>query len=230
MDTISRKEAVELGLTHYFTQIPCKHGHISKRFTKNCECVECANIRVCSENGKVAREKYQNSEKGRTASKKYRESEKGKSAITQRIKRKGNGEDPVKHRLRSLKWKNNNIERWRELGRIHCAKRSKNPSYKIAHSMRSRLSEVVRSDCKSPAVEECIGCSIEFLKSWLEEAFTDQMSWDNYGPMGWHIDHIYPCSSFDLTNSDQLKKCFHYTNLQPLMWYDNVAKGARIPQ
>jgi hypothetical protein len=48
------------------------------------------------------------------------------------------------------------------------------------------------------------------------------MSWNNYGnPNGdhsdcWHIDHIIPCSSFDLTNPDEQRKCFHYTNLQPL--------------
>lgn len=37
------------------------------------------------------------------------------------------------------------------------------------------------------------------------------MNWDNYG--SWHIDHIIPCSSWDLSNEDDIYKCFNYLNL-----------------
>jgi len=59
-------------------------------------------------------------------------------------------------------------------------------------------------------------CSIDFLKNYLESKFTKGMTWENRGLYGWHIDHIIPCSSFDLSDPEQQKKCFHYTNLQPL--------------
>ena len=49
---------------------------------------------------------------------------------------------------------------------------------------------------------------------------------ENYGTFGWHIDHIRPCSSFDLTDLEQQKQCFHYTNLQPLWWFDNIKKSS----
>ena len=52
------------------------------------------------------------------------------------------------------------------------------------------------------------------------------MSWDNQGE--WHIDHIIPCASFDLTNEEEQEKCFHYTNLQPLWAIDNMVKGCKI--
>ena len=45
------------------------------------------------------------------------------------------------------------------------------------------------------------------------------------GFRGWHIDHIKPCASFDLTDPKQQQQCFHYSNLQPLWWYDNLSKG-----
>ena len=48
------------------------------------------------------------------------------------------------------------------------------------------------------------------------------MTWDNHGQ--WHIDHIKPCAKFDLTDKDQQKACFHYTNLQPLWKEDNLSK------
>jgi hypothetical protein len=45
---------------------------------------------------------------------------------------------------------------------------------------------------------------------------------------GWHIDHIKPCSSFDLTKEEEQRKCFHYTNLQPLWATDNRKKADKI--
>lgn len=38
---ISRKIAKKIGMTYYFTGIPCKHGHISTRNAKSCACHEC---------------------------------------------------------------------------------------------------------------------------------------------------------------------------------------------
>lgn len=68
-----------------------------------------------------------------------------------------------------------------------------------------------------------IGCSIEQLKQHLEKQFKLGMSWFNYGK--WHVDHIKPCASFDLTDIEQQKQCFNYTNLQPLWAEENLVKG-----
>lgn len=54
------------------------------------------------------------------------------------------------------------------------------------------------------------------------------MTWENWGRRGWHIDHIAPLSSFDLTDPVQFRRAVHYTNLQPLWWFDNLSKGKRI--
>ena len=53
------------------------------------------------------------------------------------------------------------------------------------------------------------------------------MNWKNYGFRGWHIDHIKPLSSFDLSDRNQLLEACHYTNLQPLWWYENLSKGVK---
>jgi len=51
------------------------------------------------------------------------------------------------------------------------------------------------------------------------------MNWDNYGVYGWHVDHIKPCFLFNMNDIDEQKKCFHYTNLQPLWAKDNLVKN-----
>ena len=84
---------------------------------------------------------------------------------------------------------------------------------------------VAQYTVKSDKTLELLGASVTFVKKYLESLFQPGMSWDNYGE--WHVDHIIPCASFDLNDPEQQKKCFHYTNLQPLWAADNIAKGAR---
>jgi hypothetical protein len=54
------------------------------------------------------------------------------------------------------------------------------------------------------------------------------MTWDNYGMYGWHIDHINPLSSFDLSDRNQFLEACHYTNLQPLWAQDNLIKSNKL--
>ena len=54
------------------------------------------------------------------------------------------------------------------------------------------------------------------------------MSWYNYGVHGWHIDHVIPCSKFNLKNLDEQKKCFNYQNLQPLWAEENIKKSNKL--
>lgn len=90
-----------------------------------------------------------------------------------------------------------------------------------------RIKKAVNGTVKSGRTSELIGCSIEQLMAHLESQFLPGMSWDNRGRWGWHIDHIRPCASFDLTDPLQQKMCFHYTNLRPLWAKENLSKGSR---
>jgi len=74
---------------------------------------------------------------------------------------------------------------------------------------------------------EHLGCDIDFLKKWLEYNFTEQMTWENYGTY-WHVDHVIPCSKFDLTTDDNISNCFRWTNLQPLKGLLNIMKQNKI--
>lgn len=102
--------------------------------------------------------------------------------------------------------------------------------YNIQHVLKERLRQRIRNTVtkgyKSASSLKLLGCDIEFFKKHLQKQFTEGMSWDNYGD--WHIDHIIPCDSFDLTIPEEQAKCFHYTNCQPLWAKDNIIKGNKI--
>jgi len=100
--------------------------------------------------------------------------------------------------------------------------------FRILGCLRSRLREVLFIQ-KAPKADRTlilVGCSIKRLKKHLESRFLDGMSWDNYGYNGWHMDHIRPCASFNLKDEKCQRKCFHYSNLQPLWATDNSSKGS----
>ena len=100
--------------------------------------------------------------------------------------------------------------------------------YKITTRLRVRLCHALKNNQKSGSAVRDLGCSIEELKQHLESKFQPGMSWDNWTINGWHIDHIKPLASFDLTDRNQLLEACHYTNLQPLWANDNLAKSDKI--
>jgi len=110
----------------------------------------------------------------------------------------------------------------------HYDKIKNDPAYKMESSLRRRIHLTVRKGYKSDHTINLLGCSVEDFMKYLETKFHDGMNWNNYGKRGWHIDHIKPCAAFNLTNVTEQRACFHYTNLQPLWWYDNLKKADKI--
>jgi len=106
------------------------------------------------------------------------------------------------------------------------------PSYKLKHSIRSRLSMALSRQFKTCTIQSkdisvYVGCSLDKLREHIESLFKPGMSWDNHKPDGWHIDHIKPLASFNLSDPAQVKIACHYTNLQPLWAKDNQSKGCK---
>jgi len=70
VEKISRKDALEKGLTHYYTGNPCKHGHDSKRYTSTHSCVECVKN---TEKDSRTRYRERNREKIKETARQWRE-------------------------------------------------------------------------------------------------------------------------------------------------------------
>lgn len=148
---------------------------------------------------------------------------------------------PLK-RFLSLKWHYENRDRslsnhrkWSRENSAHVREYTKirmtlNPTAKMG----SRISRKIRyaldyyaNKKKEMPTEHLTGCPIIALIQWIESQFENGMTWYNYGKFGWHIDHVKPCAAFDLSDIEQQKQCFHYTNLQPLWCKENLSKGAK---
>lgn len=99
-------------------------------------------------------------------------------------------------------------------------------NFRLLELCRSRIWSALKGKVKAQKTSELIGCSIEHLRLWLTFYFQPGMLWENYGD--WHVDHIKPCASFDMSDPAQQRECFHYTNLQPLWAADNIRKGAKV--
>lgn len=100
--------------------------------------------------------------------------------------------------------------------------------FNLSILLRQRLSKAIKKGWKSGSSVADLGCTTEELKIHLESKFLPGMSWDNHGKEGWHIDHILPLASFDLTDLEQLRVAVHYSNLQPLWAEDNIRKSDKI--
>lgn len=110
----------------------------------------------------------------------------------------------------------------------HKLRMKTDPNYKLRRQMRSRLNMAMKIGQKGGSAIKDLGCSIQELRVYLESKFEPGMTWENHGKSGWHIDHIRPLSSFDLSNPEEVKLACHYTNLQPLWAKDNYSKGYKV--
>lgn len=103
------------------------------------------------------------------------------------------------------------------------------PRARIANNARDRIRRMIGSQGWGRGrSRRLIGCDPDTLCLILEAQFLPGMTWDNYGS-AWHVDHIIPLSAYDLTDLEQQREAFHYTNLQPMWAHENMAKGDEVP-
>ena len=135
-----------------------------------------------------------------------------------------------KLKARHCELKATSAKKNRETQRKWRRKQEENPAWKISMNVRRRVHACIKHQhgLRQGRTRELLGCSADELRLHLQSQFKDGMTWENYGLYGWHIDHILPCNSFDLTLDSEQRKCFHYTNMQPLWAKENLAKGDKI--
>jgi len=143
------------------------------------------------------------------------------------LKIRNNPEELKRRKINKKKWLAENKDYAREYHNNYCnQRRAEDIEFRILTNLRTRIVKVLNGNSKSKSTLKLVGCSLQVLRQHLEAQFLPDMSWDNYGE--WHIDHIIPCDSFDLTKKSAQYQCFHYTNLQPLWEEDNLKKSNKL--
>ena len=92
--------------------------------------------------------------------------------------------------------------------------------------LQTRVLNAMPGGCPGHAVTD-LGCTLPEFIAHIERQWTSGMTWGNWSTHGWHLDHMRPLASFDLSDREQCKAALHFTNYQPLWAADNVAKGVK---
>lgn len=106
-------------------------------------------------------------------------------------------------------------------------RRKEDPLFKLITDFRTYINQKCsygRKHCSW----EYLGCSWNDFKEYIESQFDENMTWANKGAY-WHLDHIIPCSYFDLSIEENLYICWNWRNFQPLKVEDNLRKSNNLP-
>ena len=124
---------------------------------------------------------------------KYYDENKDKIVAFQKRYYESNPEKVKQQRAKTRKKRQSAINEWNR------NKRANDISFKIEANLRGRIYVALKRGVRSATTVELLGCSIEYFKKYIEAKFEEGMSWKNYKHDTWHIDHIRPCSSFNLS-------------------------------
>jgi hypothetical protein len=116
----------------------------------------------------------------------------------------------------------------KELAAYMRQKRNNDPKFLVADRLRRRINSALanRGHRKADSLVNLSACTLDELVLHIQKQFLPGMSWENRRQ--WHIDHIIPCSAFDLTDPAQQRVAFHYSNLRPVWSLENQRKHAKI--
>ena len=104
-------------------------------------------------------------------------------------------------------------------------KARKDPCYRMSRC----ISSGVRNSLKKAKLKKnngsfkYISCSPSFLLERLEKMRIERGLNEDY-----HVDHMKPLASFDLSDPEELRRAWHFSNLQSLSPEDNLAKADKI--
>jgi hypothetical protein len=204
---------------------------------KDTVCIDCFKKKAAENKEIVSLAQKKWREKNPNYMKEYGKSEKSKEYHKEYYKKHAE-----LYTKRAIEWKENNKEKEAAARRNYKDKNSEkvNEYHRkwkqnkrendIQYKLQSNMSRRIRYELntllkgkKTKRTTEYIGCTIDELKNYIENKFTNGMTWENYGKM-WHIDHIIPCSAWDVTSDMESYYCWNFRNLQPLLASENKRK------
>jgi hypothetical protein len=98
--------------------------------------------------------------------------------------------------------------------------------FRLQGETRKKIGPLMKGHCKENSVD-LVGCNYDILMFWMKYQMVDNMTLENYGSV-WHVDHVNPCANFDFNDEDDVKACYHWSNLRPMYAKENKSKNDKI--
>ena len=200
---LSRQQALQNNKSRYTGKVCGAHPKLQgERYVRNGSCVGCLHERTAAHQ----RIRYRIDPSYRTRKTHWFQTPEGRAKI------------------RTYQSKDTCRSRRRTRDRIRAGTE---PTYALLRRMRARISNALCGKSKAARTLTLLGVpSIGFYKSYLEAQFQQGMTWDNRD--AWHIDHILPVSSLDLSGIENQQIVFNYQNTRPMWKSQNAARGNRL--
>ena len=109
-----------------------------------------------------------------------------------------------------------------ERARKYRQEQIKNPIFRLNESFSTSMRQALKKNKSGYHWENLVPYTLQELKKHLEQQFTSEMTWDNYGEY-WEVDHIIPqnCFNFTTAKDKDFQICWSLKNLRPLNWLEN---------
>jgi len=126
-------------------------------------------------------------------------------------------------------YKNNKDKVIKQTNNYKIEKMKKDPLFKLERMLRCRIYHAFKAQGhqKNNRTWKYLDCSANFFQSWIKYQLYDGMTFENYGAY-WHIDHVKPCTLYNLSNVEEVKECFCWKNLRPLRADKNKKKSGKF--
>jgi len=130
--------------------------------------------------------------------------------------------NPNKKKESDKKYVKNNLKKINKKKYIYMRKKILTDfNFKLLVSLRGRINQALKRNQKSGRILDLIGCTIIELKKYL-----NIIDW--YRGKDYNIDHIIPCSLYDLSDPNEQKKCFNWRNMRFITKKENTSKKDKL--
>ena len=243
-EIITRKDALALGLKHYFTGKPCKRGHVCTRNTIDRKCLDCGAL-----NQRKRRLDPFVMERERASDRKaWAESQSRREAKKASDKRRRSGEEYLSEQRASDREKYRSDEKFRASKIRRASAQSKknrhvlnaqakkrfsekyhnDPIFKSSHLLRALVSRVVKAAKTKKTINtfDLLPYTAAQFADHIERQFKKGMTWENHGD--WHVDHIVPLDAFIKDGCFDPAIINSLPNMRPIWARQNLSKGSKI--
>jgi hypothetical protein len=206
----------------YYTGMPCKNGHVDRRYTNTGICYACKRQNMSLD---YARNTERVLETNRRSYTRHAAERVARSVAWHR-------RNPEASRAIKARYREANRSRINADSAAYQSSRClSDPAYHISKRVSKSLWNMLRGYKGGARWESILGYTARDLVEHLRPKLSPGMTLENYGSY-WHIDHIVPVAYFRRRFSGNpihaAKLCFALVNLRPLEAKTNLSKNAAM--